>query len=340
MADLTEQINKMHEADDFFGIIRLIEAQSESTYELALQYARACINAARRASDSFSLTQKAQEALDRYAIQGKDDPYWLFYKGFALYLEGLVPESITRLERALRFIKVGEDQALFSHVSNLAAICRAELIEAEFPGISPQEKQALLEHIKEQFGQAHKLAGAYKVDILHVEPCEEHPYHVLMTCGLSGRRLPVPQGFDVKANSRLELCIMLPANYEFVNDKDRDWPVFLLLKLIEQIISSQEFIGFGYYIDYGRPFSLATNFCGLMLTALGDYPGVSQSMIMPSGEVVHFFQVVPLKRMEIEYRSRHTASLLLNKFKSNGISLTPVDENRPDVGAGVDSVGV
>ncbi len=323
-------LRELDESNDYFGILRLIEEQSEPTLELALQYARACLNAARQTEDYYELLQKAHQALDRYTLEGKDNPHWLFYKGYTLYLEGFVPDAMVRLERAARLVAVG-DTGLFSHISTVLELCRDRMIESEFAGLLPEQKQLVSEHITTHFGRAHKLMSVHKVDVLHLEPCEGHPYHLLVTCGLSGRCLPVPEGFDAGQNERLELCMMLPANYEFQQDRDRDWPVYLLGRLIEHVITAQSFIGFGYYVDYGAPFSQITAFTGLMLTALGEYSAQSQLCLLNDREAVHFFEVIPLKPMEVHYRAHHTANDLLNLFRTRGVALTPIDEQRMDV---------
>ncbi|MCR5536889.1 MAG: suppressor of fused domain protein [Succinivibrio sp.] len=325
------KIKELDSQDDYYGILKLIEEQSEPTLELALQYARACLNATHKTSDPYELVQKAHMALERYVSAGKDNPYWLFYKGYALYLDGLVPDALVRLERAARFVKIGRDDGLFSHIQTMRELCRQKMIESEFAGLKPEWRQQLMSHIETHFGKAHKLSSLHKVEVLHLEPTEEHPYHMLTTCGLAARCLPVPEGFESSLNQRLELCVMLPSNYKFEQDQDRDWPVYLLGKLIELVISAQSFIGFGYYVDYGAPFSRATAFTGLMLTALGEYPAESQLALLDGKEEVHFFEVIPLKPMEVHYRSQHTANELLGLFKKRGVMLTPIDEQRIDV---------
>ncbi len=338
MSALLDEILALHEKDDFFGIIRKLEAQSELDYALTLQLARAYLNAAAKAQDGYNLLEKAHLVLDTFAIEGKDDPYWLFYKALALYRQGLIHDCMVRLERAARFVPLGDN--LFMQIENMHEICKAALIESEFKGLDGDNRAILLEHIRAHFGEPHKLMSSFKVDVLHIDPTDAHPFNLLVTCGLAGKKLSVPKGYDEKSNSRLELMLALPKSYVFTKDKDKDWPVYLLLSLIEHVITTQDFIGFGYYIDNGSPFSQATQYEGIMLTALGEFDGVSQSAVLNDNTVTHFFQPVPLMPMELKFRKTHTAQELLEEFKQKKAILTPLFDGRPDVCAQVSSVGV
>lgn len=335
MSDIYAEIMRLDEQNDFFGIIKKIEALAEPNYALRVQLARAYINASGQVQDDFSLLQKAQAVLDSCALQGGSDPLWLFCKGCALYKEGLVHDSIMRLERAQGLVRVdpGEQgqQELFGKISSMLRLCRNQLIESEFPGVSEPVRQQLHAHIEKHFGTAQKFCTSFKVEVLHILPHEGHDYHLLCSCGLSGRKLVVPKGFDEQGNAHLELALALPSSYEFKQDRARDWVVYLLLSLIEHVITATEFIGFGYYIDNGAPFSETTRFCGAMLTALGDYPAQAQSLILGDGSVTHFFQIIPLLPLELKYRSTHTAVELLNSFRSRGTILTPFYDGRSDV---------
>lgn len=332
MSDIYAVIARLDAQNDFFGIIKKIEALEDPDYALRVQLARAYINAAGQVQDDFSLLQKAHEVLDSCALQGGSDPLWLFCKGYALYKDGLVHDSIMRLERAWGLVRVDQDQQeLFGKISSMLRLCRNQLIESEFRGVSEPVRQQLHSHIEQHFGEAQKFCISFKVEVLHILPHEGHDYHLLCSCGLSGRKLAVPRGFDEQGNAHLELCLALPSQYEFKQDRKRDWAVYLLLSLIEHVITATEFIGFGYYIDNGAPFSETTRFCGAMLTALGDYPAASQSLVLGDGSVTHFFQIIPLLPLELKYRSTHTAVELLNCFRERGTVLTPFYDARNDV---------
>ncbi len=59
--------------------------------------------------------------------------------------------------------------------------------------------------------------------------------------------------------------------------------------------------------------------------------------MLPNEDVVHFFEVIPLKPMEVSFRKKHNALELLNTFRDLKIMLTPIDEQRPDALAQIES---
>lgn len=337
--DLHAAIRECNEKNDFFGIIRLIEKCKEPDYALTLEYVRACINASNTVQDGYTLLETADAGLDSWALEGRDDAKWLFYKGYILFKQGLVPEALIRFQHAQGFVKV-TDADLMGKISSMLEICKTRMIESEFPGLSEDNRALVMRHIEDNFGPSVKLASSYKVDILRIPPHEGHDYQLLVTCGLAGKRLAVPQGFDEGANSHLELCLALPKDYDFSADRTRNWEVFLLIGLIEHVIVSQNFIGFGYYIDNGSPFAASADFRGAMLTGMGDYPGQAQSTVLKDGSQAHFYQVIPLRPVECVYRAGHTALDLLNLFREKGAKLTPFETDRPDYASGLSALKV
>lgn len=337
MKDIASAIASLNEKGDYFGIIRLIEKQEEPDYGLTLDYARACINAANSVQDGYALLCQASRGLDSWAAEGRNDARWLFYKGYVLYKQGMIPDALNRFELALGKVPAKDPDDLFSKVRAMAEACRQAMIESEFKGPGEALSKALASHVEAELGRFTPLATSFKVRLLRVPPTDAHPYNLLVTSGLAARALPVPEGFDRGANSRLELCLPLPSDYDFRADKDANWEVFLMLSLIEHVISSDHFIGFGYFIDEGRPFAKGTAFCGAMLTALGDYGGGAQELKLEGGDIVRYFQVVPLLPMECRYRASHSAMELLNVFSSRKAALTPFYASRPDFCAGVDA---
>lgn len=327
--DIYTTIRELSDKNDFFGIIRLIDRQKDPDYALTLEFVRACINASNTVQDGYSLLDAADQGLDSWALEGKDDPKWLFYKGYVLFKQGLVPEALIRFEHAMRFVDVSSGD-LMGKISNMLELCRTKMFESEFPGLKDQDHDLVRTHIEKNFGSCVKLATSCNVEILRCPPHEGHDYQLLVTCGLAGKTLQVPQGYDAGANSHLELALALPADYDFTADKTRNWEVFLLISLIEHVISSQNFIGFGYFTVQDKPFSQAADYRGAMLTGMGDYPGDAQSVSLSDGTLVHFFQVIPLRPMECAFREGHSALDLLNVFREKNAELTPFRYERPD----------
>ncbi len=71
-------------------------------------------------------------------------------------------------------------------------------------------------------------------------------------------------------------------------------------------------------MDKEEDFAKDTKLCAAILTGPQDTEDGSEVCILPSGEEVNFYQVIPLYRDELEYKLAHDADALLDKM--NGIS--------------------
>ena len=338
MADIHNQVSKLFENKKYYEIIALLEPL-ELDFSLALSLVRAYLNASLKTSDPESLCSKAHKILDNFALDGKDDPNWLYLKGMALYQDDLIPDAMMRLERALTHVSVG-DTVLFNRISAMLENCKSLMIQAEFKGLDKADFEVVSTHIKQHFGEGKRLCTLFGVEVIHIPPTDEHPYNKLISCGLGAKLLNVPKGFDKKQNAHLELCLFLPKDYQFTQDKDKDWPVYLLLQMIRHVIGSLNFIGFGYYIKEEPSLAPSTVYNGVMLTALGTYDGESQQVSLADGSMVRFYQLVPLQPMETLYRQHHTAIELLRLFERERIVLTPFIAARPDVCCGPEALSV
>ena len=94
---------------------------------------------------------------------------------------------------------------------------------------------------------------------------------------------------------------------------------FRLLKALARLpIASDTWLGFGHTMDHEEDFAKDTKLCAAMLTGPQDTEDGSEVCILPSGEEVNFYQVIPLYRDELEYKLAHDADALLDKM--DGIS--------------------
>ena len=324
--DIKEKLHSMYENDDFDGIIDLIAKESEVDFDTALELSRAHINKANiDKSQALSLYENASDILDRFAQKGKDNPRWLFFKGYVLFKLNLVSEASIRFERALRFVTIN-DGALLNQITNLLNLCQS-LEKRVNDTITKDDQDRLSGHIKEHFGDSKVLYEHDSVKVLDILPKDGHDYHVIMTQGLSAFCMDVPQGVDPLTNKRVELALILPKKWDMAND----WPFKLLDMLILLVKSKQRFLGFGFSFDNEKPFSKSTHYHGAILTALGDYKKESQSLVLSDNSYVNFFQIVPLMPMEIAFRQKHSAIELLDLFKLRHVVLSPLVENRNDV---------
>lgn len=199
-----------------------------------------------------------------------------------------------------------------------------------------EEMEAVEGHIEQYFGKFknvfHELVSPdIHVDICVVPPSEERDYCTLVTMGMGAHRMNVPEELAEYKLERAELAIALPADWKLdqasMKDEKWYWPIRLLKSLARLPIASDTWLGFGHTMDNEEDFAKDTKLCAAILTGPQDTEDGSEVCILPSGEEVNFYQVIPLYRDELEYKLAHDADALLGKM--NGISFV-VEPDRQD----------
>ena len=199
-----------------------------------------------------------------------------------------------------------------------------------------EEMEAIEGHIQQYFGKFenvfHELSSPdIHVDICVVPPSEERDYYTLVTMGMGAHRMNVPKELAEYKLERAELAIALPGNWKLKHEDLKNerwyWPIRLLKTLARLPIASDTWLGFGHTMDNEDDFAKDTKLCAAMLTGPQDTEDGSEVCILPSGEEVNFYQVIPLYRDELEYKLAHDADALLGKM--NGISFV-VEPDRQD----------
>ena len=200
--------------------------------------------------------------------------------------------------------------------------------EADVPEVYTEEEMETVEgHIQQYFGKFenvfHELSSPdIHVDICVVPPSQERDYYTLVTMGMGAHRMNVPEELAEYKLERAELAIALTGNWKLKREDLKNerwyWPIRLLKTLARLPIASDTWLGFGHTMDNEEDFAKDTKLCAAILTGPQDTEDGSEVCILPSGEEVNFYQVIPLYREELEYKMEHDADALLDKM--DGIS--------------------
>ena len=209
--------------------------------------------------------------------------------------------------------------------------------ESGVPEVYTEEEMEAIEgHIQQYFGKFenvfHELSSPdIHVDICVVPPSGDRDYYTLVTMGMGAHRMNVPEELAEYKLERAELAIALPGNWKLKREDLKNerwyWPIRLLKALARLPIASDTWLGFGHTMDNEEDFAKDTKLCAAILTGPQDTEDGSEVCILPSGEEVNFYQVIPLYRDELEYKLAHDADALLDKM--NGISFV-VEPDRQD----------
>lgn len=343
--ELMAKVQELYANDSFITIIELLEPKVDSLdFDLGLELARSYINAANASagnsnsnlgpdSDTEQYYLNANALLDRYSIIGKDNATYLFYKGYALFKLGLVNDAALRLERAQRFIRMGKEDKLLPVIKNMLNLCKSLDPDNQNFTLSKVDEGIIDEHIINNFGKYRIIFKTDRYEILNIAPDPERGFNfnLIVTKGLAGRKLNVPAGVDELTNSRIELALCLPAEWEFANSEGYNlWPINVLCELVNYVLTTDEFIGFGYTFSRDKALHPTTGFSGGMLTAMGGYEHKAQEVKLSDNSLVHFFELVFLYPMEIAHRNSHSAQDLLELFRAKQVLPSPV-RKRQDV---------
>ncbi len=185
------------------------------------------------------------------------------------------------------------------------------------------EMEAVEEHIVRCFGQVetvlHELVSPdIHVDIYVVAPSEERNYYTLLTMGMGAHRMNVPKELAEYKLERAELAIALPSdwklNQESMQDERWYWPIRLLKALARLPIVNDTWLAWGHTMDNTKTFAENTELCAFILTGAQSPVEGCQICILPDGDEVNFYQVLPLYRNELEYKLQHDADALLDRM--------------------------
>lgn len=165
--------------------------------------------------------------------------------------------------------------------------------------------------------------------ILISKPSEERPYYTLTTLGMGAAVMKnIPPSYRKQNIGRAELLICLPADWDL---KSRDekwfWPISYLRALMQYPFAQKTWLGYEHTIQLGGKLP-GTNFKGILF----DYPyhisKVNSKVELENGEIVWFYQIIPLYSPEAVYKNEEDYKTLKNLIKENyGV----VDPNRINV---------
>jgi hypothetical protein len=178
---------------------------------------------------------------------------------------------------------------------------------------------ALERHIEEYFGPFtnvfHEISSpGIHVDIAVVEPTPERNYYVLVTMGMGAMKMNVPEDLEEYHLERAELLVCLPPdwNLEDLEDEKWYWPL-RWLKILARLPSGEDtWLGWGHTIPNGGPFAENTRLSAVMLISPGAFGEESHECLLPNGEKLNFYQIIPLYDEELEYKLEHDAKALLD----------------------------
>jgi hypothetical protein len=200
--------------------------------------------------------------------------------------------------------------------------------------------ERISDHIERYLGEVksvfHELVSdTVHIDIHHIEPTQDWPFHTLVTSGMSDLPMNVPEGVD--ATRHMELMVTLPGHWQLTEEAFKDekwyWPVRELKYLARFPHKYDTWLGWGHTIPNGdpaQPFADDTKLSGILLLPPVSVPEEFLRLEIDDEKTIEFFCLVPLYSEEMNLKLTRGSSALLERFDQHDIN-DIVDLRRPNV---------
>ena len=184
-------------------------------------------------------------------------------------------------------------------------------------------------HIEAHIGEVsmvfHELVSdTVHIDVHHVRPTKERPYHTLITSGMSDLAMNVPE--QVSSTRYMELMVTLPKTWQIDQESFKDeawyWPVRQLKYLARFPHKHDTWLGWGHTIPNGdpaEPYAENTQLSGIIILPSVNVPPEFAELKINEGKTIEFYSIVPLYDEEMNLKLAKGSDLLLDKFDDNDI---------------------
>lgn len=166
-------------------------------------------------------------------------------------------------------------------------------------------------HIKQHFGDFSQVINEVEspdicLEIAIIPPRPEHNYYTLVTMGMGAHQMNVPEDEPQAELERAELLINLPPNWpladEALLEEAHFWPVRLLRQIARLPIVDDTWLDWGHIVrNAGEPYAENTELCCVLLLSPGVFGEPSYECTLPGGELVNFYQLIPLYQEELDF---------------------------------------
>ncbi len=205
--------------------------------------------------------------------------------------------------------------------------------DGEKERVVPNGEQCIDEisnHIKQHIGGIgivfHEiLSDTVHIDVHHVKPTKDKPFHTLITSGMSDLPMQLPD--NVEAIGFMELMITLPEYWQVYEEAFKDegwyWPVRQLKFLARFPHKYDTWLGWGHTLPNGDPaekFAENTLLNGVIILPSMHVPKEFYTLTINKDKTIEFLSVVPLYEEEMNLKLHKGTDALLDRLNKYGIS--------------------
>lgn len=178
------------------------------------------------------------------------------------------------------------------------------------------------------------VSDTIHLDLLHIPPADDRPYHTIVTSGMSDLAMDVPE--DMAEFARAELMIELPGDWpisqEAFQNEDNYWPLRWLKQIGRLPHEYNTWVGWGHSIPNGDPAEPIANteFTGVCLAPPYWLDAEFFQLKAASGDTVCFYDLVPVYAEEMQLKLDEGFGALEERFEREDIGYV-LDTSRPNV---------
>ncbi len=201
--------------------------------------------------------------------------------------------------------------------------------------------EEISDHIEKYIGQIdmvfHELiSDTVHIDVHHVKPTPERPYHTLVTSGMSDLAMNVPNEID--ATKYMELMVTLPRDWKIDEDSFKNenwyWPIRQLKYLARFPHKYDSWLGWGHTIPNGEPaesFAESTELSGIIILPSINISNDFFELKINDDKIIQFYSIVPMYNEEMNLKLAKGTDFILDKFDKYNIS-DVINVSRRNVG--------
>lgn len=182
---------------------------------------------------------------------------------------------------------------------------------------SPLTSSATLGEVDEVFHEI--VSDLVHIDVHHVKPQQDHPFHKLVTSGMSDRPMTAPPGAEDQRFA--ELVVVLPPEWDVSMDafkrEENYWPIRLMKILARLPHEYDTWLWWGHTVPNGEPpapYAPNNTFTGAIITPALTLPQEFFELKISMDKTICFFAVIPLYTEEMELKLRKGADALFDRF--------------------------
>jgi len=190
----------------------------------------------------------------------------------------------------------------------------------------PKYFEAIENHLEKYFNTNDEIivfdekdSPDFHLDIYWIKPNKNRNFSILMSNGISSNSLNVP---NENISKYIELCILLPKEWELNNEnwkkEENFWPIKLLKGIGRYPIKNNTWLGFGHTIPEENKI-IGTEFIATILLKSKTLSLEFQE-IKYDNDVIELYLLFPLYYDELEYKKQNGVNKLLDLFTNENIN--------------------